>query len=67
MWAQVRLLANTARKRSGLTDIAGATAVQIGTIGTGIAVAIIVAIFAIGDEIVELFNIVQTTLLGAGV
>lgn len=48
--------------RWGLADQSGATAMEYALIGTGIGVAIIAALFSIGDEIVRLFALIQTTL-----
>tara|TARA_B100002003_G_scaffold214109_1_gene212186 strand:- start:518 stop:670 length:153 start_codon:yes stop_codon:yes gene_type:complete len=45
-----------------LSDSSGATAIEYALIGTGISVAIIAALFSIGDEIIRLFEIIQTTL-----
>lgn len=52
--------------RSGLAglraDCSGATAIEYGLIAAGIAVAIIAAVFALGDEIKGFFEGVQTQL-----
>ena len=47
-------------------DKSGATALEYALIAAGIAVAIIVAVFALGDEVKSLFGDVQTQLEGAG-
>ncbi len=47
------------------SDDSGATAIEYGLIAAGIAVAIIAAVFAIGDELVNFFTAVQTKLAGA--
>jgi Flp pilus assembly pilin Flp len=62
MWARVGIFINAALRRSGLSDSSGATAIEYALIGTGISVAIIAALFSIGDEIIRLFEIIQTTL-----
>ena len=43
-------------------DEEGATAIEYGLIAAGIAVAIIAAVFAIGDELNNFFTAVQTKL-----
>lgn len=40
----------------------GATSIEYGLIAAGIAVAIIVAVFAIGDELSLFFNFLQSQL-----
>ena len=40
----------------------GATAIEYGLIAAGIAVAIIVAVFALGDELEKFFNAIQSQL-----
>ena len=62
MWVGLGIFLTAALRRSGLADTSGATAIEYALIGTGISVAIIAALFSIGDEIVRLFEIVQTTL-----
>jgi pilus assembly protein Flp/PilA len=49
-----------ARKLASARD--GATAIEYGLIAAGIAVAIIAAVFALGDEIKNFFTGVQTQL-----
>jgi Flp pilus assembly pilin Flp len=44
-----------------MADISGATAIEYAFIGTGIATVIIGAMFAIGDEMAEMFEMIQTT------
>ena len=44
----------------------GATAMEYALMAAGIAVAIIAALFALGDEVKSLFGDVQTQLDGAG-
>ncbi len=45
-----------------VSDDSGATAIEYGLIAAGIAVAIIAAVFAVGDELVNLFIAIQTKL-----
>jgi len=45
-----------------LRNRSGATAIEYGLIAAGIAVAIIAAVFALGDEIKNFFTGVQTQL-----
>jgi pilus assembly protein Flp/PilA len=46
-------------------DKSGATAIEYGLIAAGIAVAIIAAVFALGDEVKGFFEDIQTQL-GSG-
>jgi pilus assembly protein Flp/PilA len=62
MWAKTATRVKAALRGAGLRDVSGATAVEYGLIGAGIALAIIVAIFAIGDDLVSLFGTVQSAL-----
>ena len=62
MWAKTATRVKAALQGAGLRDVSGATAVEYGLIGAGIALAIIVAIFAIGDDLVSLFGTVQSAL-----
>ncbi len=48
--------------RKYVSDDSGATAIEYGLIAAGIAVAIIAAVFAVGDELNNLFLAVQTKL-----
>jgi len=43
-------------------DVSGATAIEYGLIAAGIAVAIIAAVFALGDELTSFFTGIQTQL-----
>lgn len=52
-------------KRKLAEDESGATAIEYGLIAAGIAVAIIAAVFAIGDELNNFFTAVQTKLANA--
>ncbi len=49
-------------KRKFISDEEGATAIEYGLIAAGIAVAIIAAVFAIGDELNNFFVAIQTKL-----
>ena len=49
-----------------MADEAGATAIEYGLIAAGIAVAIIAAVFALGDELTNFFTDIQTELENAG-
>ncbi len=49
-------------KRKFISDEEGATAIEYGLIAAGIAVAIIAAVFAIGDELDAMFTAIQTKL-----
>ncbi len=51
-----------ALKRKFISDEEGATAIEYGLIAAGIAVAIIAAVFAIGDELNNFFVAIQTKL-----
>ena len=55
-----------ARLRHKLADKRGATAIEYALIAAGIAVAIIGAVFALGDELGNFFGDVQTELQNAG-
>ena len=50
--------------KSYMQDAKGATAIEYGLIAAGIAVAIIVAVFALGDELEAFFNAIQSQLAG---
>jgi len=52
-------------KHKFASDEEGATAIEYGLIAAGIAVAIIAAVFAIGDELCNFFTAVQTKLNNA--
>ena len=45
-----------------LGDRSGATAIEYGLIAAGIAIAIIAAVFAIGDELTAFFGGIETQL-----
>ena len=48
--------------RNFISDESGATAIEYGLIAAGIAVAIIAAVFALGDELKGFFEDIQTQL-----
>ena len=50
--------------QSYLQDNSGAAAIEYGLIAAGIAVAIVAAVFAIGDELGTFFNAIQSQLAG---
>ncbi len=60
--AQLSTHALKRKLRKYLSDDSGATAIEYGLIAAGIAVAIIAAVFAIGDELDNLFTAIQTKL-----
>ena len=53
------------RLRAYARDDKGATAIEYGLIAAGIAVAIIAAIFALGDTISNFFNDIGNNISGA--
>ena len=57
LWPNLRFLSTKFGE-----DERGATAIEYGLIAAGIAVAIIAAVFAIGDELSNFFTAVQTKL-----
>lgn len=62
MW-KATLMRNVSRVLAGLlADESGATAVEYGLICSGIALAILTLLNALGTSIVALFNTLQTTL-----
>ena len=60
----VQSIAHALKRKLGkyVSDDSGATAIEYGLIAAGIAVAIIAAVFAIGDELTNFFLAVQTKL-----
>ena len=56
------------RVRTGkfLRDEDGATAIEYGLIAAGIAIAIVVVVFAVGNSLNNLFSTVNTWLANAG-
>lgn len=59
---QVARFAFERRVREFIKGRSGATAIEYGLIAAGIAVAIIVAVFALGDELENFFTGIQTQL-----
>lgn len=51
---------------AALRDRSGATAVEYGLLVGGVALAIIAAVFAIGDEVVGFFDAAKTFSQGPG-
>jgi pilus assembly protein Flp/PilA len=60
--AQAARLSIASRLNGLARNESGATAIEYGLIAAGIAVAIIAAVFALGDEIKNFFTGVQTQL-----
>ncbi len=60
--AQSSVYALKRKLRKYISDDSGATAIEYGLIAAGIAVAIIAAVFAVGDELSNFFMAVQTKL-----
>ncbi len=56
------LLKLWAKKEAFMLSDDGATAIEYGLIAAGIAVAISVVVFAVGDDLVALFTNVDTQL-----
>ena len=54
------------RKGRFLRDEDGATAIEYGLIAAGIAIAIVLIVFAVGDSLANLFLTIQTWLDSAG-
>ena len=50
------------RSRRFLRDEDGATAIEYGLIAAGIAIAIVLIVFAVGDSLANLFATIQTWL-----
>ncbi len=55
----------TSCARRFLTDGAGATAVEYGLMLSGIAVFIMISVFAIGNELDNMFSAVQTMIVNS--
>jgi pilus assembly protein Flp/PilA len=60
--AQAARLSLQHRIRKFVSNESGATAIEYGLIAAGIALAIITAVFALGDELETFFNGVKTQL-----
>ncbi len=57
-----KLYSSAVEKLQALKDESGATAIEYGLIAAGIAVAIIVAVGLLGDELAILFNSIASEL-----
>ena len=57
-----KLYVSAVEKLQALKDESGATAIEYGLIAAGIAVAIIVAVGLLGDELAILFNSIASEL-----
>ena len=49
-----------------LSDTSGATAIEYGLIVSGISVAIIATVNSVGQQVLEVFNTIDTSLGSAG-
>ncbi len=58
----LKLYVSTIEKIQALKDESGATAIEYGLIAAGIAVAIIVAVGLLGDELALLFNSISSEI-----
>ena len=58
----LKLYVSAVEKLQALKDESGATAIEYGLIAAGIAVAIIVAVGLLGDELAILFNSVASEI-----
>ena len=58
----LKLYVSTIEKFRALKDESGATAIEYGLIAAGIAVAIIVAVGLLGDELALLFNSISSEI-----
>ena len=59
------LYVSAVEKLRALKDESGATAIEYGLIAAGIAVAIIVAVGLLGDELALLFNAIASEIQNA--
>lgn len=59
------MLSAIAKLRSFLKSEDGATAIEYGLIAAGIAVAIISAVFIVGDELSNIFGVIGDTVSSA--
>ena len=57
-----KLYSSAVEKLQALKDESGATAIEYGLIAAGIAVAIIVAVGLLGDELAILFNSIASEI-----
>ena len=57
-----KLYISTIEKLRAFKDASGATAIEYGLIAAGIAVAIIVAVGLLGDELASLFNSISSEI-----
>ena len=57
-----KLYVSAVEKLQALKDESGATAIEYGLIAAGIAVAIIVAVGLLGDELAVLFNSIASEI-----
>ena len=58
----LKLYVSTIEKIQAFKDESGATAIEYGLIAAGIAVAIIVAVGLLGDELALLFNSISSEI-----
>ncbi len=58
----LKLYVSTIEKFQAFKDESGATAIEYGLIAAGIAVAIIVAVQLLGDELAILFNSISSEI-----
>ena len=58
----LKLYVSTVEKLQAFKDESGATAIEYGLIAAGIAVAIIVAVGLLGDELAVLFNSISSQI-----
>ena len=58
----LKLYVSTIAKFQAFKDESGATAIEYGLIAAGIAVAIIVAVGLLGDELAVLFNSISSEI-----
>ncbi len=58
----LKLYVSTVGKLQAFKDESGATAIEYGLIAAGIAVAIIVAVGLLGDELAVLFNSISSEI-----
>ncbi len=58
----LKLYVSTVEKLQAFKDESGATAIEYGLIAAGIAVAIIVAVGLLGDELALMFNSISSEI-----